>query len=49
MRELRASGVTFEDYAMGDEGPTTENGVARDPTKAARWPGSPTPRATSWR
>jgi catechol 2,3-dioxygenase-like lactoylglutathione lyase family enzyme len=30
MRELRSSGVTFEDYAMGDEGPTTENGVSRD-------------------
>jgi catechol 2,3-dioxygenase-like lactoylglutathione lyase family enzyme len=32
MRELRANGVTFEDYALGDKGPTTENGVARDPT-----------------
>ena len=32
MRELRSSGVTFEDYAMGDQGPTTENGVARDPS-----------------
>jgi catechol 2,3-dioxygenase-like lactoylglutathione lyase family enzyme len=30
MRELRAKGVTFQEYAMGDEGPTTENGVARD-------------------
>jgi len=30
MRDLRAKGVTFEDYAMGDEGPTTENGVPRD-------------------
>jgi catechol 2,3-dioxygenase-like lactoylglutathione lyase family enzyme len=30
MRELRAKGVTFEDYDMGDQGPTTENGVARD-------------------
>jgi catechol 2,3-dioxygenase-like lactoylglutathione lyase family enzyme len=38
MRELRAKGVTFEDYAMGDQGPTTENGVARDPTGgAAAW------------
>jgi catechol 2,3-dioxygenase-like lactoylglutathione lyase family enzyme len=38
MRELRAKGVTFEDYAMGDEGPTTENGVSRDPTGgAAAW------------
>jgi hypothetical protein len=31
MRELRAKGVVFEDYALGDQGPTTENGVARDP------------------
>jgi catechol 2,3-dioxygenase-like lactoylglutathione lyase family enzyme len=30
MRDLRAKGVTFEDYAMGEQGPTTENGVARD-------------------
>ena len=30
MRDLRAKGVTFEDYAMGDQGPTTENGVSRD-------------------
>jgi catechol 2,3-dioxygenase-like lactoylglutathione lyase family enzyme len=30
MRELRSSGVTFEEYAMGDQGPTTENGVSRD-------------------
>ena len=30
MRDLRAKGVTFEDYDMGDQGPTTENGVARD-------------------
>ena len=35
MRELRASGVAFEDYAMGDEGPTTENGIARDPEGGA--------------
>jgi len=35
MRELRARGVTFEDYAMGDEGPSTENGVARDETGGA--------------
>lgn len=32
MRELRAKGVVFEDYALGDKGPTTENGVARDPS-----------------
>jgi len=30
MQELRSSGVTLEDYALGDQGPTTENGVARD-------------------
>jgi len=30
MTELRGRGVTFEDYAMGDQGPTTENGIARD-------------------
>ncbi len=35
MRELRAKGVTFEDYALGDQGPTTENGVARDPSGGA--------------
>src|SRR6266508_918987 len=32
MKELRGRGVKFEDYDMGDQGPTTENGVARDPT-----------------
>jgi predicted enzyme related to lactoylglutathione lyase len=38
MSDLRAKGVSFEDYAMGDQGPTTENGVARDPTGgAAAW------------
>jgi catechol 2,3-dioxygenase-like lactoylglutathione lyase family enzyme len=38
MRELRAKGVAFEDYDMGDQGPTTENGVARDPEGgAAAW------------
>jgi catechol 2,3-dioxygenase-like lactoylglutathione lyase family enzyme len=35
MRELREKGVTFEDYALGDQGPTTVNGVARDPSGAA--------------
>ena len=35
MRELGARGVIFQDYAMGDEGPTTENGVARDETGGA--------------
>jgi catechol 2,3-dioxygenase-like lactoylglutathione lyase family enzyme len=38
MRDLRAKGVTFEDYAMGDQGPTTENGVSRDESGgAAAW------------
>ena len=39
MRDLRAKGVTFEEYALGDEGPNTENGVARDVTTgaAAAW------------
>ena len=38
MRDLRARGVVFEDYDMGDQGPTTENGVARDPEGgAAAW------------
>lgn len=38
MAELRAKGVKFEDYAMGDQGPNTENGVARDENGgAAAW------------
>jgi predicted enzyme related to lactoylglutathione lyase len=38
VKELRANGVQFEDYAMGDEGPTTENGIARNPSGgAAAW------------
>jgi catechol 2,3-dioxygenase-like lactoylglutathione lyase family enzyme len=38
MRQLRANGVRFEDYAMGDQGPTTENGIARDPSGgSAAW------------
>src|SRR4029078_7371102 len=39
MRDLRARGVTFEDYARGDEGPNTETGVARDEATgaAAAW------------
>jgi catechol 2,3-dioxygenase-like lactoylglutathione lyase family enzyme len=38
MAELRAKGVKFEDYAMGDQGPNTENGIARDPNGgAAAW------------
>ena len=38
MREMRERGVVFEDYDMGDQGPTTENGVARDPAGgAAAW------------
>jgi catechol 2,3-dioxygenase-like lactoylglutathione lyase family enzyme len=32
MTELKAKGVAFLDLAMGDQGPSTENGVARDPT-----------------
>jgi catechol 2,3-dioxygenase-like lactoylglutathione lyase family enzyme len=35
MAELRSKGVKFEDYDMGDQGPTTENGVARDPDGGA--------------
>jgi catechol 2,3-dioxygenase-like lactoylglutathione lyase family enzyme len=35
MRELGAKGVTFQDYAMGDDGPTTVNGIARDPSGGA--------------
>ena len=35
MQELRAKGVAFEDYALGDQGPTTENGVARDESGGA--------------
>jgi catechol 2,3-dioxygenase-like lactoylglutathione lyase family enzyme len=38
MTDLRSKGVKFEDYDMGDQGPTTENGVARDPNGgAAAW------------
>jgi predicted enzyme related to lactoylglutathione lyase len=38
VNELRANGVKFEDYALGDQGPTTENGIARDPSGgAAAW------------
>src|SRR5262245_10738458 len=38
MRDLRARGVGIEAYAMGELGPTTENGVARDPDGgAAAW------------
>ena len=38
MAELRAKGVVFEDYDMGDQGPTTENGVSRGPDGgAAAW------------
>jgi catechol 2,3-dioxygenase-like lactoylglutathione lyase family enzyme len=35
MRELRAKGVVFEDYNLGDQGPTTVDGVARDPSGGA--------------
>lgn len=38
MQELRAKGVTFEDYDLGDHGPTTDNGVVRNPDGgAAAW------------
>ena len=38
MAEMRANGVVFEDYDMGDQGPTTQNGVARGPDGgAAAW------------
>lgn len=38
MRDLRAKGVVFEEYAMGDQGPTTEDGIARGPDGgAAAW------------
>jgi predicted enzyme related to lactoylglutathione lyase len=38
MRDLRAKGVVFEEYALGDQGPNTENGIARDPNGgAAAW------------
>jgi len=38
MTEMRARGVVFEDYDLGDQGPTTQNGVARGPDGgAAAW------------
>ena len=38
MAGLRACGVVFEEYAMGDQGPTTVNGVAPGPDGAlAAW------------
>lgn len=38
MADLRSRGVEFEDYAMGDRGPNTEGGVARDDAAgAAAW------------
>src|SRR5258705_78891 len=38
MAKLGAKGVKFEDYAMGDQGPNTVNGIARDPNAgAAAW------------
>jgi len=38
MAELRAKGVVFEDYDMGDQGPTTQNGVSRgDDGGAVAW------------
>ena len=35
MAEMRAKGVVFEDYAMGDQGPNTVNGVERGPDGGA--------------
>jgi predicted enzyme related to lactoylglutathione lyase len=35
MRDLRAKGIVFEEFDMGDQGPTTENGVARGPDGGA--------------
>ena len=35
MSEMRSKGVVFEDYDMGEQGPTTENGVARGPDGGA--------------
>ncbi len=35
MRDMRSNGVVFEDYDMGEAGPTTENGVARGPDGGA--------------
>ncbi|HET8786079.1 MAG TPA: VOC family protein [Candidatus Limnocylindrales bacterium] len=38
MGDLRAKGVVFEEYDMGDQGPTTHDGVARGPDGgAAAW------------
>ena len=38
MTDLRARGVVFEDYAMGDKGPNTVNGVDRDASgMSAAW------------
>jgi len=35
MSDMRSNGVVFEDYDMGEQGPTTENGVARGPDGGA--------------
>jgi catechol 2,3-dioxygenase-like lactoylglutathione lyase family enzyme len=38
MTDMRAKGVVFEDYAMGDKGPNTVNGVDKDESgMAAAW------------
>ena len=38
VRDLRAKGVVFEEYDMGDQGPTTVDGIARGPEGgAAAW------------
>jgi predicted enzyme related to lactoylglutathione lyase len=35
VRDLRAKGVEFEEYDMGEQGPTTQDGVARGPDGGA--------------
>jgi len=35
MSDMRSKGVVFEGYDMGEQGPTTENGVARGPDGGA--------------
>ena len=37
MAALRANGVTFEEYDMGPDGPTTVNGVAEAPGVRTAW------------
>ncbi len=35
MADLRSRGVEFEDYQLGERGPNTEGGIARDPAGGA--------------